>query len=1688
MRILATFFYLLLFYVTQAQQTLINNQLPQLMGVVHGVYQRGDTLLLGGNFTRAYLNDSVIQYGGAVDTGSLAVQFPWACPNGPVTAVISDKQGGFIIAGSFGKVGDSLRSNIARLDSNGKVTVTFSDIAVNGIINRMQLVNDTLFMVGSFKGVDQSSNVKKGSIGMLGKDTSYSGILEPEFSSSCAIPDGKGGWFIAGNFNSRLKLKQPTLKWIDSLRREYDWRVYTNQKINTILKIGDSLFIGGDFTAINGVSRNGLALIRISTLEVMPWNPSPNGTVNTIVSYKNRIFIGGSFGMVGDSSRGMGASFDSAGNITQWNPMAQGFINCMIPYKNTMIVGGGFYSLRNTIARRQLGAVDLDSGYATSWNPVTVASNNGNAVNSLAIVGSNLFVGTDFFELLNPGPGNSLRVFNLTNGIERNWNILPNGPVYSLQHWNGKILFGGSFTEVNNKLYNNIALIDTNGVLTPFSWSAESSVNLIVSDGNHTMISGEFKGFTRSRQCYIAAIQLSTSTLIPFNFNINNTVSAFAKAGNLIYIGGAFTKVNNQIRSRFAEISLPNQQLTALVKNFDEKVACLTIKDSTIFCGGLFYSVNDTVRKHLAAINRFTHKIAVWNPVLDYVVEDMVVSNDHLFIGGGFNYVGNYPRKGLAKINCTTGALSDWSPDGDYTASNRLILFGSNLINGFLVPTAFDTGTAAKKTFNINCWINDYLGEYHIVPAHSGNKLYLGGVFEGMNNWDTPRNGGLIAISASTGKMLPINFGVNRTVYDLKGNYYDKNRVHLVGSFNTVLGGIRWYAADINLDKGTLGFWNPSETGPIYALAQLYGRVYIGKNGILKFVDQNDANGMGLKHDFSGYGVSLNNKLQYANGKMYVAANAGHLSYIKVIDVNTLLTIKSIPLNGEVRTFQLRDSLLYVGGEFTTIAGVSRNFCAAIHINHDTILPVFSKLFINAPINAISIINNKMYLGGNFTYINGYRRGGLAMLDIAGEKLTNWTADANGTVEHVYATTKGVFVSGSFSEVKGIKRSGLVFIDQSPLGTVSLTLPSLHQSNIPLATTLSWSTVEGTGVQYQYEVDTNRLFNSPVKRSGVVTQNTIGQSFRFNTTYFWRVRFIRQEADTQLVSVNDTSEWSDVYDFTTLPYPALALPAFGTLLPIDSSFFQTHPVPGVTGVQMRIDTAGGSTIALQEMSPASDTFVMQVHNLIPAKTYQIAIRGYHSHDTSQWNTYTFLTNPGIVLISPSHLSDSNSVNINFSFIPGFVNRAQSFLVLDTSPSFTSPMLITKAAIQNTVLQKHLRFATRYFWKIMQTKGQDTLAVSAVWSFRNDSFLIKPTSPLKDERSVKVVPTFIKWKPMEEFTAINYQMDTNRLFMNPIDKVVQNEAGIDSVIGLLPETSWYIRMRGLHTTDTAYWGEVIPFNTDARYAAAPALIKPLHVSTVVSTDSVEFSWEPAKDAVSYKLQVGLTPNLSNTVFQANTSNALLRWKLSLSDTTYYWRVIAVVPGKEGTWSVVNQFKLYQWLPIPQALRPDSNQHVAPKMALLWDSIPAMLVYEYQLATQPTFLGAAVIRVMRSRSDSITPNVNTTYYWRVRSVQDTFYSAWSYTAVFNTYTTGVKATQDTKGIHIYPNPVSGVLQVSLEGGAVIDELMIYDPLGYKWMELNQSSAHTTLNVSALPPGVYLIQIKSKRGYLVSRFIKR
>lgn len=137
---------------------------------------------------------------------------------------------------------------------------------------------------------------------------------------------------------------------------------------------GKTLYVGGQFTVVNGKPRNRIAAFDVATgALLLNFQPAPNYIVNAIVPIASTVYIGGEFTTVNGNARNRLAAFNAVnGALTAWAPAADSNVLAMVasPNNDRLIVGGQFQNLAGTPAYG-LGAVSTTTG-----GPLSFAANN----------------------------------------------------------------------------------------------------------------------------------------------------------------------------------------------------------------------------------------------------------------------------------------------------------------------------------------------------------------------------------------------------------------------------------------------------------------------------------------------------------------------------------------------------------------------------------------------------------------------------------------------------------------------------------------------------------------------------------------------------------------------------------------------------------------------------------------------------------------------------------------------------------------------------------------------------------------------------------------------------------------------------------------------------------------------------------------------------------------------------------------------------------------------------------------------------------------------------------------------------------------------------------------------------------------------------------------------------------------
>jgi hypothetical protein len=129
---------------------------------------------------------------------------------------------------------------------------------------------------------------------------------------------------------------------------------------------GSTLYFGGRFTTVDGVTRTDVAAVNAQTGALLPWAPKlpATSTVFAVTAISSgTVYLGGQFSTVNGSPRGNAASVSASAKVLPWNPTFNGPVHTiMLSPDGTEVVVGGNYGTADGVTHRSIIAVDPASG------------------------------------------------------------------------------------------------------------------------------------------------------------------------------------------------------------------------------------------------------------------------------------------------------------------------------------------------------------------------------------------------------------------------------------------------------------------------------------------------------------------------------------------------------------------------------------------------------------------------------------------------------------------------------------------------------------------------------------------------------------------------------------------------------------------------------------------------------------------------------------------------------------------------------------------------------------------------------------------------------------------------------------------------------------------------------------------------------------------------------------------------------------------------------------------------------------------------------------------------------------------------------------------------------------------------------------------------------------------------------
>ena len=671
--------------------------------------------------------------------------------------------------------------------------------------------------------------------------------------------------------------------------------------------------------------------------------------------------------------------------------------------------------------------------------------------------------------------------------------------------------------------------------------------------------------------------------------------------------------------------------------------------------------------------------------------------------------------------------------------------------------------------------------------------------------------------------------------------------------------------------------------------------------------------------------------------------------------------------------------------------------------------------------------------------------------------------------------------------------------------------------------TIDWNAISSSAA-YQYQYDTLASFNSPVKVQGTLTyintssgntdtQFTIGNTFYYGKTYYWRVR--------AYVS-GDTSAWSSAWTFITPIYgPTLLTPTIGTAnvkvgvtLDWSSHYY-------VAAYDWQLDTVSsftstvkrqGSNVYINTNSSNTDTEVT-LGDLFYGKTYYWRVRSRNAVDTSAWTTvWTFTTtSPGPALLSPSSGTANVKVGVTLNwdshyYVVGYDWQADTVATFNSSVKRQGSNVYINTNSSNTdteVTLGDLFYGQTYYWRVRSRNAVDTSAWTTAWTFTTTSAGPALLSPSSGTANVKAGVT-LNWDSHYYVVGYDWQVDTVATFNSTIKRqgsnvyINTNSSNTDTEVtlgDLFYGKTYYWRVRSRNNIDTSAWTTAWTF-TVTLYG--PNLLTPTNGQINVSTAGTTLDWDSHYYVVKYQVEADTNNQFNSTLLvhadkaYVNTSNSNSDTQHSLtsllSNTIYYWRVRSMNNVDTSEWTSVWAFNTGAAPAIaPTLISPvnNANSIAVAGTTLQWSSVTSATSYEYQFDDNSSFTSPATGTTASLTVSTGNLLANSTYYWKARAVNASGNSPWSVIWAFNTLvTTGISDIGEMTDILVYPNPATDVLYID---GTQNSEIEILNIEGQILRLLIINNNHTILDISDLAEGLYFVKVKNETGTLVKKFVK-
>jgi uncharacterized delta-60 repeat protein len=608
--------------------------------------------------------------------------------------------GKILVAGAFIGIGGVLCSYLARLNTDGSIDpgyvppfpAPFPPTFATSIVNSISLQADGKLVIGGFvirTNMPQTTSVflrlnTDGSI-----DNSFdAGTVNGSGQKVLVQPDGKimvGGTFtsIAGTPRNRIA----RLNANGSLDTSFDAGVGPNNRVNAInVRPDSSIWIGGDFSTVNGVARNKLALLSSTGALDNSFVPALN---NTGLTYSLIPGAGGKLLAAGllQSTSGPRDSlilFNADGSVdlsVNLNSVSLGSVSAVAVQPDGKIVVVGNFTRVNGGVRSRIARLNGDGTLDSTFVPTTVVNGP-----TLAMIlqpdGKILIGGTTLIRLNTDGSRDT--AFTQTGLTTQQIKAIAMQP-------DGKILIAYVAPSENVNGQGDISRLNSNGSLDasfdgpPLAFEAIAVLpNGKILAGGPVSI-GYINSGTGQSEFHNGILRLNADgahdRTFRSGFLSTNTGAGFTAVydiearpnGQILVAGALYTAVSPNTPAVVARLDSEGTidgsfqlNLASNPYEYPRAKKVETLANGKILVAGLFDHIGVFTENNLARLNASGGIDSSFAAGTDGPIADLAVDiSGKLLIGGNFETAGGVARTSLARFLNESAHRTAYDFDGD---------------------------------------------------------------------------------------------------------------------------------------------------------------------------------------------------------------------------------------------------------------------------------------------------------------------------------------------------------------------------------------------------------------------------------------------------------------------------------------------------------------------------------------------------------------------------------------------------------------------------------------------------------------------------------------------------------------------------------------------------------------------------------------------------------------------------------------------------------------------------------------------------------------------------------------------------------------------------------------------------------------------------------------------------------------